>query len=223
MKKSLYINGRFFSDQPSGTDYESFRKRIFLKEDLGWTEEKDLRDLIEKSDLWDDFPSQEYTLISVETKAGDEDQYIDLLYLRDDGALLPCELKIGGKSLDTHGQLIRYIADLTFQKVNIEFVKNLNQNYLSHNQQNPLNAMMRHKFESFLIDNNISDKFIRVLPRSGILMDELFKPQIMKSVRYLNEQCGFSIRLIEIRTFTDDNWTRDSQNLKCRIDFVERT
>jgi hypothetical protein len=215
MKKSLYINGRF--------DYESFRKRIFLKEDLGWTEEKDLRDLIEKSDLWDDFPSQEYTLISVETKAGDEDQYIDLLYLRDDGALLPCELKIGGKSLDTHGQLIRYITDLTFQKVNIEFVKNLNQNYLSHNQQNPLNAMMRHKFESFLIDNNISDKFIRVLPRSGILMDELFKPQIMKSVRYLNEQCGFSIRLIEIRTFTDDNWTRDSQNLKCRIDFVERT
>ena len=36
-------------------------------------------------------------------------------YLRQDGAIIPCELKIGGNSKDSHGQLIRYIAALHYR------------------------------------------------------------------------------------------------------------
>ena len=67
------------------------------------------------ANIWPDFPEKGYRLVGVEFKAGDEEQRVDILYIRDDGALLPCELKIGGTSRDTHGQLIRYIADLQFQ------------------------------------------------------------------------------------------------------------
>lgn len=202
--------------------YETFDRRINLKNDFGWTEEKDLRRLIEDSDMFNNFPADGYTLVSSEIKAGDEDQYIDLLYLRDDGALLPCELKIGGNSLNTHGQLIRYIADLSFQKINLKYINELHASYLDK-RKSSLNGILRDKFDEFLHDNNISDKFIRVLPRSGIIMDEIFKPQILKTVRYLNEECGFSIRLIEMRTFTDQNWKKEFIAPQYRIDFVEIT
>jgi hypothetical protein len=77
------------------------------------------------------------------------------------------------------------------------------------------------KFEKFIADNIIQDRFVRILPQTGLLMDEDFTPQLLKAVRYLNGHCGFSIRLIEIDAFVEDSWTKDSKDFKFRLDFVD--
>ena len=52
-------------------------------------------------------------------------------------------------------------------------------------------------------------------------MDEGFKPQLLKAIRYLNEYCGFSIRLIQIEAFVDDNWNSHMTQYKFRVDFTD--
>ena len=101
-------------DDKYWNDYHTLRRKISLK-DLGWEEVNHFQRLIKGADLWETFPAVGLTLVDAEFKGGDENQRIDLLYLRNDGGLLPCELKIGGTAKDSHGQLIRYMADLSFQ------------------------------------------------------------------------------------------------------------
>ena len=205
--KSLYFTrdpnmhpSFLFGIQPSECekDYARMKRRIGLKEDLGWQENKDLRQVIRKGDIWSNFPTKNHTLIGVELAPGGEEQRIDILYIRDDGGILPCELKIGGTSLDTHGQLIRYIADLSCQDINLDWVRKANEKFLS--RFNDIDRLpWQDRFNQFLETNDVKNKDVHILPKSGIIMDEDFKPQLLKAVRYLNECCGFSIRLIQIK------------------------
>ena len=89
-------------------DYACLNRRIGLKKDLGWRE-KHLKHLLCQGNIWQDFPTKGYTMVGCEFQPGGEDQRVDILYIRNDGGLLLCELKIGGKSLDAHGQLIRIV------------------------------------------------------------------------------------------------------------------
>ena len=135
---------------------------------------------------------------------------------------MPCELKIGGTSLNTHGQLIRYIADLSYQDVNLDWVKNYHQEKFLNTFSNPSTQSMQGvTFDGFPTTNNIKDKFVRILPKTGVIMDEDFKPQILKAVRYLNGYCGFSIRLIQIKTFVADDWKNQMEEYLFRIDFTD--
>ena len=201
--------------------YMQMRTQVGLKADFGWGEVTHLQNIIRKSDIWRDFPARGYTLVNAEFKGGDEDQRIDLLYLREDGALLPCELKIGGDSKDSHGQLIRYIADLYYQPLNLAWVNEFHSAFVNKIDDAIAQRLHSEKFQQFLESNRIEDRFIRMLPQTGVLMDEGFPPQLLKAVRYLNGYCGFSIRLLKIDCFVDANWTNESQDFMFRMDFVD--
>jgi hypothetical protein len=103
-------------------DYAALTRKIGLKADFGWREVQNLQRVFSEAGIWTDFPAAGLKFVTAETKSGDEDQRIDILYLRDDDGLYPCELKIGGHSRDTHGQLIRYISDLHYQKVDRDWI-----------------------------------------------------------------------------------------------------
>ncbi len=202
------------------SDYGSMQRPIGLKEDLGWRE-KHLKQLLRQGNIWQDFPTKGYTLVGAEFEPGDEKQRVDILYIRKDGGLLPCELKIGGESLDPHGQLIRYIADLHFQEVDLSWVQKYHRNFLDKISDEFAERVQHCTFNEFITDNGIEDRFVRVLPRSGVIMDEFFKPQLLKAVRYLNEYCGFSIRLIQVEAFVADEWNKEMEDYLFRIDFTD--
>jgi hypothetical protein len=203
------------------SNYMTMKRRTSLKNDFGWKEVAHLQNFVRKADIWSDFPAKGMTLVNAEFKGGDEDQRIDLLYMRTDGALLPCELKIGGENRDSHGQLIRYISDLYFQKIDLDWAKNQNQHLLDRIADGTARTVHAGKFEQFVAVNGIEDRFVRILPQTGILMDEAFTPQLLKAIRYLNGYCGFSIRLLEIDAFVEHGWTQESQDFKFRLDFVD--
>ena len=212
--KSLYFTkdpnmhpSFLFGIQPSGLpalcekDYARMKRRIGLKEDLGWQENKDFRQVIRKGDIWSNFPTKNHTLVGVELAPGGEEQRIDILYIRDDGGILPCELKIGGTSLDTHGQLIRYIADLSYQNVDLDWVIKANETFLKRFGCTVTQLSWRDQFNQFLETNDIRNKNVRILPKSGIIMDEDFKPQLLRSrlktmffyARRLSNNCVMAI------------------------------
>ncbi len=227
MSKSLYFyhhpdKGISYGIKPilgDWNEYHNMSRKIGLKDHLEWTEVGDLQKILGQADFWEDFPAIGLTVAGVEFKAGDEEQRIDILYLRSDGALLPCELKIGGQSKDTHGQLIRYIADLQFQSPNFKWVKDFHRKYMEKINGTEWSLLHTRKFDAFVAANGITDKFIRVLPQSGIIIDEAFPSQLLKAVRHLNDRCGFSIRLIQARAYTTEEWKAGVTEYKFRLDF----
>lgn len=226
MSRRLYFDenglwGKLPSNPEEQLEYEVLTKVVNLKNDFGWKEVADLQKIIAAANAWRDFPAEGYTLITAENKIGDEDQRIDLLYLRNDGALVPCELKIGGTNLNTHGQLIRYIADLWYLQPNIEFLENLNKEFRKSLPNSFMKIMFKDTFDSFISKNNITDRFVRVLSKTGFIIDEGFPSQILKSVRYLNDECGFSLRLIKIEAHVDPKWDKSWTNYKFRLDFID--
>jgi hypothetical protein len=141
--------------------------------------------------------------------------------LRNDGGILPCELKIGGDAKDSHGQLIRYMADLRFQTLDMAFLKDRHQHFLGYLTDQVAKDIHIQKFNEFLSANVISDKFIRLLPRSGILIDEGFPSQLLKAVRYLNNEAGFAIRLLKIVPYVAATWKPDETEFIMRLDFYD--
>jgi hypothetical protein len=217
--------GWVFGSQPNNpanwSRYMTMPRRVSLKRDFRWREVQELQNVLRKSDIWSDFPARGYTLVNAEFKGGDEDQRIDLLYLRNDGALLPCELKIGGDAKDSHGQLMRYIADLFYQGLDVAWVRGAHDRFLESIHDDVARDLHRRKFDEFLSTNNIEDRFVRLLPRSGLLIDEGFPPQLVKAVRYLNGYCGFAIRMLQIDAAVENDWTAESQNFLYKLDFVD--
>jgi len=233
MSRSLYclydpgVGGLTFGVKPYADkdlywgDYGRMSRRISLKGDLGWREVEHLQNILRKADIWADFPTKGYTLVNAEFKAGDEEQRIDILYIRDDGALLPCELKIGGESKDAHGQLIRYIADLHFQKLDLAWVRAQHERFLDSITDPMARGLHENKFNDFITTNAVSDRFVRILPRTGILIDEGFPSQCLKAVRYLNGNCGFAIRLIQLDAYVLDDWDSSKTDYMYRVDFTD--
>lgn len=214
-----------FGNQPHDPTYwpryMTMERRVGLKTDFGWREVQHLQNLLRKCDIWPDFPSRGYTLVNAEFKGGDEDQRIDLLYMRNDGALLPCELKIGGDAKDSHGQLIRYIADLYYQKLDLTWVRNAHASFVATITDGVAQGLHSNKFNDFVTTHAIEDRFVRLLPQTGVLIDEAFPSQLLKAVRYLNGYCGFSIRMLQIDTFVEDTWVAGSSDFLYRLDFVD--
>lgn len=239
MAKSLFIrkddelsgssgfNAKFIGIKPSGkgsaNEFASLSRKISLKADFGWREVQNLQKVFCLADIWKDFPAEGLKFISAETKGGDEDQRVDVLYLRDDGGLYPCELKLGGESFDTHGQLIRYIADLSYQQVDRQWIIDQRIAYL---KRVGVVDECEHRIEelslrTYFEDLKIEDRHVRLIRNAGIIVDESFKPQMLKAVRYLNEFCGFSIRLLRLDTFVSESWEPEQIMYLARIDLVE--
>lgn len=210
-------------EERSAGKFASLSRKISLKDDFEWREVQNLQAVFCLADIWENFPVEGLKFISAETQAGDEDQRVDILYLRNDGGLYPCELKLGGQSRDTHGQLIRYIADLSYQNVNRQWI--IDQR-IAHLRRKGNNSEREHQQEEealtkYFEDHHIDDRHVRVLRNSGIIVDEIFKPQMLKAVRYLNEFCGFSIRLLRLDTYVAENWQSGLSQYLARIDLIE--
>lgn len=206
----------------STSTHQQLERQIEFSE-LGWTETGHVQPLLRAAAEWEDFPAIGYKLVRSEFKAGDENQRLDLLYIRNDGALLPCELKIGGKERDTVGQLLRYIADLYFQKIDIQWIQKQHDqlvDILGYSES--VNVRIREGFRQFLSTHQIKDHHVRFLPRAGLIIDESFPPQLQKAIRYLNEYCGFTIRTLQMKTFVDNDCCIHPHlgNYLFRIDFI---
>lgn len=209
-------------DENLWNDYYLLRKKIRLKEDLRWDENKDFQQILRRADIWPGFPAVGLTLVDAEFRPGDENQRVDLLYMRDDGGLLPCELKLGGMARDTPGQLVRYMSDLAFQKVDRAFIAKRRKHFLAtHFDNDIILDGHKRKMAKFMREHNITNKFIRLLPQSGILIDEGFPPQLLKAVRFLNASCGFSIRLLRVEAYVAESWKTDAEEYLMRLDFVD--
>jgi hypothetical protein len=209
-------------DPESYDDYHKLDHPISLKKDMEWEEVKHLQNIFRKAGIWENFPAEGLKFILAEHKGGDEEQRVDVLYLRDDGGIYVCELKIGGIAWEPHGQLIRYISDLRFQPMDSAWLIEHRDGYLEKaGKDGGTRTRERHKLQRYLSDNDIQDKHIHLIQKSGIIVDESFRSQVLKTVRYLNEQCGFSIRLLRMDAFADDGWDIDSERWKVRIEIVE--
>lgn len=217
----------FFGVKPGGKgsydDFFSLDRKISLKSDLKWGEVEHLQRVFRSAEIWADFPAEGLRFIAAELKAGDEDQRVDLLYLRDDGGLYPCELKIGATSLDSHGQLIRYMADLHYQTINIQWLIDTRLRYLKNKGEadSRVHDIETKKLRDFLMEKGIEDRHIHLLRNSGIIVDEGFKSQTLKAVRYLNEQAGFSIRLLRLDAYVAKDWDVAQPEYRVRMDVVE--
>lgn len=214
----------FFGINPTGSeshdDFFALNRRISLKNDLKWGEVAHLQQLFRGAGIWDNFPSEGLKFICAESKLGDEDQRIDLLYLRDDGGLYPCELKIGGYALDVHGQLIRYIADLCYQPIDTQWIINARIRYLDMQDERDITVATK-ELNDFFSERGITDQHVHLIKNAGIIVDEEFKSQAITAVRYLNEQCGFSIRLLRLDAFAAEDWSLEQPEFRVRIDIVE--
>ena len=194
---------------------------VSLKNDFKWYERYDLENIIEKFGILEGIPTNEYFLINYEYWTGN--QYVDLLFLRNDGKVIPCEIKIGSKSKDAHGQLIRYMSSLAKEKINKQWVNDTLESYLKKiakrikkkdNSEKIKDLLItglpivtiRENFKDFILNNKDKIKSYNFLHKSGLIIDEDFTPQLENAVNYLNNRCKFSIKLFKITTFVQDGF-----------------
>ncbi len=199
--------------------YASMNKKINLKNDLGWWETTNLQHFLRKFYIWDDLPSVGLLLASYEVRS--KGQRMDLLYLRKDGVLLPCELKIGGKNNNSLGQLLRYTAKLHYHPNLSNLLEKNRKKFLKWLEGPVAINIYNKKYSEFISAHGINEKYIRMQEKSGILMDEEFQPPLLEAVRYLNEVCNFSIQMIQIETYVQESWSPNNATYKFRIDFVD--
>jgi hypothetical protein len=219
-KGSLTFGAKPYSDVYT-PQYASMKRPVSLKNDLGWFEKEHMQNILRKADCWEDFPAPGHCLVRSEFKAGEEDQRLDMLYLRDDASIFPAELKIGGTSLESHGQLIRYIADLHSKKINLEWLRKQNTEFLKSIDDLTARGLHQARFTAFLASHHLIDKPVKLLPKSGIIIDEAFPSPLQTAVHYLNKVCGFEIRLIQLRAYVADSWKSSDLEWMYRVDLVE--
>ena len=219
-----------------GTEPGTLTKPVNLKKDLGWREVEHVQNILQKSDVWGSLPFSDTALVQYERKFGEEDQRIDLLYLRSDRHLYACELKIGGKAKDTHGQLIRYIADLrSTHPWSMKKVQYLHKEFLERPrkgmpelpeeaEKDSLRLTVRlyeEKFNAFVSAHGLSDVDEVPVYKGGMIIDEDFPSQLVTAVRFLNAECDLDIRLVKLSAHTTEDWSPDDAETWLRLDLVE--
>lgn len=212
-----------FGVQPRSPEHDLLKRPVSLKKDLHWGEVSNLQMVMRRADFWTDFPEKNFHLISAEVKAGDEPQRIDLLYVRDDGGVFPCELKVGGEDPDTHGQIIRYIADLDGQQISKDWIKTQRAAYFDRKMK----GQPRQSMDVFIDWVEFEKKLpnvpeYRAIKKHGIIIDEGFPSKLLRAVKYLNEQAGFSLRLIRAQAYVADEFTDPDGPHLMRLDFEEQ-
>jgi hypothetical protein len=208
--------------KPRKPQQPELTRHISLKDDLKWREVQNLQKVMSGADFWSEFPEPGLRLITAEVKAGTEPQRIDLLYLRTDGGVLPCELKVGGTELDTHGQLIRYISDLSAQPISKDWVISRRREYLDRKYHDNDKREQNVRIDLFKFEEQIEAvSEFRLVSKTGIMMDEGFPSALVTAVRFLNRECALAIRLIQLDAFVTDDWTLDAEEYVMRLDLNE--
>lgn len=202
-------------------DNEPLTERIWLSRDLGWDENNDLHQFLRRVDLWDGVPFADSMLLRRNADGGGERQRVDLLYLSRDGRLLPCEVKIKGESLDSHGQLLRYLADYFYNPWTVQRAAEERQRILDEVKDAYNKKIREEAFQKFVEGLGLRPDALLRADGEGALVDEGFKPQMRTAVRYLNAHCGLRIHLVEIRAKVGKDWQPGTEPDPLRIELVE--
>ncbi len=200
--------------------YDAMTRRVSLTEDVGWNEAK-LQKVLRKADFWQGFPLSDAVLVRAEFQPSSLAQRIDMLFLTATGELVPCELKIRGNEADSHGQLVRYVADLEQNPWDLEQVSAAHSKYLETINDETMSMLIAAKFAQF-IEEHVAIPHsgpLSVRP-GGFIIDVEFRATTQAAVRYLNEHQGMKIELVEVRTFVDNAWSADADERWMKIDFV---
>jgi hypothetical protein len=211
-----------FGVQPRVPEHRTVPRRISLKRDLGWAEVRNLQGVMRSADFWESFPELDVHLITAEFQPGTQRQRIDLLYLRADGGVFPCELKIGAYDDGSVGQLIRYLADLDAQAISREWVLRKHRQYLRRKHLRQERRLQHVKVDLAQFADAIAPIPDPTLARStGIIVDEGFPPSVTSSVSFLNRRFGFNIRLFRVDAYVSQDWVITQPSYAMRIEFNE--
>lgn len=212
-----------FGVQSRSPEHDSLNKPVSLKRDLQWGEIANLQKVMKQADFWTNFPEPGLHLISAEVQAGDEPQRIDLLYVNENGGVFPCELKVGGEDPDTHGQLIRYIADLDSQQISEKWIEAQREAYFRRKTKDRVQQSMEVFIDWVEFKRKLPENLeFRVIKKYGIIIDEEFPSKLIRAVKYLNEQAGFCLRLIRAQAYVAEDFVSVSEPHLMRLDFEEQ-
>lgn len=180
-------------------EHDQIRSNRFCpKKVLGWNEKYFLHKIVLRSGIWGSLFGPNIEAISIaQEMATANGQSVDFLFLKQDGSLLPCEVKIAGSKPDSHGQLIRYMAAISN---NIPTGDELPRMVLNHLTRIKDVGAMEHLLgiiNKFLSKHSLHDKAITYDGRSGILLDTKFRPETLDSIDLLNAN-GFNIQAYEM-------------------------
>ena len=198
--------------------YDAMTRIVSLEQDVGWNEAK-LQVILRRSGIFDGFPLPDATLVRAEFKPGGIDQRIDLLFLTSGSELVACELKIRGDYPDSHGQLLRYVADLSFDPWDLARVRSAHALYLGTIKNDLVSNLTRDRFNEFIEKHRIPASGPLPVRAGGVIIDVAFKDATRAAVRYLNRQHGFRIDLIQLRARVPDDWSATSDDRWMRLDF----
>jgi hypothetical protein len=197
--------------------YDAMTRFVSLDKDVGWDEAK-LQIVLRRSGIFKGFPLPDAALVRAEFRPGGIDQRIDLLLLSTAGELVACELKIRGDYPDSHGQLLRYVADLTFDPWDLERVRKAHAAYLGTIKDGVASSLTAEQFDNFIKEHCIAASGPLPVRAGGVIIDVDFKDATRAAVRYLNQR-GFRIELLRLRARVPDNWTATSDDRWMRLDF----
>lgn len=189
-----------------------------LEQDVGWNEAK-LQTILRRSGIFEGFPIPDAVLVRAEFKPGGIDQRIDLLFLTSDGELVACELKIRGDYPDSHGQLLRYVADLSFDQWDLNRVRAAHALYLGTIKDDLVSRLTDDRFGAFVEEHRINKSGPLPVRAGGVIMDVAFKAPTRAAVRYLNRLHGFRIELIQICARVPNDWSATGTDRWMRLDF----
>lgn len=199
--------------------YDAMTREVSLVGDVGW-DEAQLQINLRRSGIFEGFPIPDVALVRAEFKPGGIDQRIDLLLLSKASELVACELKIRGDYPDSHGQLLRYVADLTFDPWDLDRVRKAHAQYLGTIKDVVAKHLTENQFDQFVSEHCIIASGPLPVRPGGVVIDVEFKEATLAAVRYLNQR-GFEIALIRLRARVPDDWTATSADRWMRLDFED--
>lgn len=198
--------------------YENLDTPVNLKDDLNWKEVRDLLAIIRGADMWDDFPIAGHTLIAADQKFGQKNQRLDLLYMNTSAELIAGELKIGGTETDTHGQLIRYIADIQQEEISWDWIYEQRNKYLRRLPE-ITSDIESEKFERFR--NRMAPSIKpRFNANKGFILDEFFKSPLTTSLEFLRVTASLDFRAIKISAFGEPDLTFTDPRIYLRLEIA---
>jgi len=199
--------------------YDAMQRIVSLTHDVGWDEAK-LQMVLRRSGIFEGFPLPDAALVRAEFKPGAIDQRIDLLLLSTSGELVASELKIHGDYPDSHGQLLRYVADLTYNSWDLDRVRKAHAAYLGTITDSVASDLTSRQFDDFVETHSIPTSGPLPVRPGGVIIDVDFKAGTLAAVRYLNQR-GFKIDLLRVRARVANDWSATSDDRWMRLDFED--
>ncbi|MBD3276684.1 MAG: hypothetical protein GF388_00135 [Candidatus Aegiribacteria sp.] len=213
------IKPAFDEDKPV---YDSLNRKLSIQSDLCWHERRDMQNVIAKADFWGGFPFDDCQLVAAEIYLEIFMQRIDFLYLTNEGKVQVCELKLGGKEKDTVGQLFRYIEELSYHNIDLNWIKSKAAKYRAVSVDSFKFKFDRHckKLITYIHENDITS--IELDECTAAIIDEDPDHRALLGAQGANRM-GKDIHVYSMEMLSSDNWalSDDVQYLKLNIRHVD--